>query len=56
MIGFLSLLTMIETEIQDDADALKKMMETLGVSITPKEEFEERYSHYQKNWKDLLDP
>lgn len=44
----------LESRESDDVDVLKRMLNSLDVAITPKEEFEKRYSHYQKNWKSLI--
>jgi hypothetical protein len=32
---------------------LRSKLESLGVDITPRSEFERRFKHYVKNWKEL---
>jgi predicted adenylyl cyclase CyaB len=32
---------------------LKEKLESLGVDITPRSEFERKFKHYTENWKDL---
>lgn len=34
-------------------DILKRKMAELGISITPREEFERSFENYEKNWKEL---
>ncbi len=34
--------------------ALRKKLKSLDVKITPKKEFEEKFRHYKKNWKNLI--
>ena len=33
---------------------LKQKLESLGVKITLKEEFDKQYQHYKENWEELL--
>lgn len=33
---------------------LKQKLDSLGISLTPKEEFNEKYEQYKKNWKELV--
>lgn len=34
-------------------DYLKSKLGELGVPLTPKEEFDEKYKHYKENWREL---
>ena len=34
---------------------LKEKIEKLGITITPREEFDKKYQHYKENWKKLLE-
>lgn len=51
----------IELEKMSDEDnkdktleILKQAFSTLGIPITPKEEFAKKYEYYKQNWKDLV--
>lgn len=35
-------------------NGLKEKMKTLGIPITPKEEFKKKFEEYKKNWKTLV--
>jgi len=46
---------MAEEENKDSVLAeLKQKFEGLGISLTPKEEFNEKYEYYKKNWRELV--
>jgi adenylate cyclase class IV len=32
---------------------LKRKMDSLGIEVTPKEEFDRKFTHYRNNWKSL---
>lgn len=39
---------------ESDLEMLKKKFESLGIPLTPREEFEKKFSHYKENWKSLV--
>lgn len=43
-----------ESEKEKTANYLKSKMKELGLPVTPKKEFNEKYRHYKENWKHLL--
>lgn len=46
---------MADEENKDSVLAeLKQKFESLGISLTPKEDFNKKYDHYKENWKDLV--
>jgi len=46
---------MADESRQDEALAiLKSKMETLGITQTPKEEFDQKYKFYKENWETLV--
>lgn len=38
----------------DALDYLRGKLASLGIELTPKEEFNSRYEHYKKNWRNLV--
>lgn len=36
-------------------EELKEKLKSLGVEISPREKFEERFKHYKKNWRSLVE-
>jgi len=42
-----------ESEKEGTLDYLKGRLSELGIPLTPKEDFNARYEHYKKNWKEL---
>ena len=44
----------LETEKEKVYEQLKLMMKELGIEITPREIFEERFQYYKNNWKKIL--
>ena len=43
-----------ESEKEKTSVELKQMMVELGIEITPKEVFDERFQYYKKNWRKIL--
>ncbi len=43
-----------ESQKKEQYELLQKKLKELDVSITPKKEFEEKFDHYKKNWKKLI--
>ncbi len=43
-----------EQEKEKVLDFLKQKMEELGIEITPREEFEKKFSFYKENWRKLI--
>jgi len=43
------------TEKETTVAYLKEKMKELGVTLTPKEEFDKKYRHYKENWKNLVE-
>ncbi|MCL5016203.1 MAG: CYTH domain-containing protein [Patescibacteria group bacterium] len=39
---------------EETLEHLKKRMNELGISLTPKEEFDAKYKHYKENWESLV--
>ena len=33
---------------------LKEKLGVLGIPLTPREEFEQKFKHYEQNWKELI--
>jgi predicted adenylyl cyclase CyaB len=42
-----------EAEQEREFERLKAELANLGVALTPKEEFKEKYEHYRQNWQAL---
>lgn len=38
---------------EKDLEVLKKKLKHLGIELTPREQFEEKFKDYKKNWKEL---
>jgi predicted adenylyl cyclase CyaB len=43
-----------EQEKSETLDLLKKKLEILGITLTPKEEFDKKFENYKTNWKELI--
>jgi predicted adenylyl cyclase CyaB len=43
-----------EAQKDETLKLLKSKMETLGISQTPKEEFDQKYKFYKENWRGLV--
>mgnify|MGYP001604445240 CR=1 FL=1 len=44
-----------EEDKHNTVNLLKKKFEELGIPITPKEEFDYKYSNYKENWRKLVE-
>ncbi len=44
-----------EKEKEKPLELLKSKLKKLKIPLTPKKEFDEKYEHYRKNWKELVD-
>ena len=43
-----------EKDKESTLDYLKTKMQEIRIAITPKSEFDKKYQHYKKNWKQLI--
>ena len=41
-------------EQESTVEHLKTLMQKLGITLTPKEEFDTKYQHYKKHWRKLV--
>lgn len=44
----------LETEKDKALESLRQKMQSLGITITPREEFNQKYNYYKKNWRKLI--
>ncbi|MBI2105862.1 CYTH domain-containing protein [Candidatus Woesearchaeota archaeon] len=53
--GHIIELEKISSEIEKDKtlNLLKERLKELGIKLTSREEFDEKYKHYKENWKEL---
>ena len=44
-----------EQEKEEVYNFLKNKLKELNIELTPKEEFDKKFQHYKKNWRELTD-
>jgi predicted adenylyl cyclase CyaB len=44
----------LESEKEKVSEYLKMKMKEIGVALTPREEFDSKYTYYKENWKKLI--
>jgi len=42
-----------ENEKGKTLEELKQRLNQLNISLTPKQEFDDKFKHYEKNWREL---